>query len=248
MEATGGTQHRQEGHLMQRLSPVKLVVLTAVAATAGGCGGGPGSRGGTAPEASAATRPTLRYFPLAVGNSWTNRVTTYTSVPASLGLPIPASDSGASESPSAISTATFTVTGTQTIGSAKWFVGGYTPPIPSQEPWFGRHNASGLLIKVTSAGTPYYLLKAPLRVGTTWDLPVLNARRKITQVNQTTTVPAGTFHGCLKVKQTYTTPALADLVVTYWFAPGTGVVRTEVRDNSLLTTKIMLVAATVKPI
>jgi hypothetical protein len=132
------------------------------------------------------------------------------------------------------------------MGGAQWFVGGYTPPIPSQEPWYGRHTAKGMLIQVTDAGTPYYLLKAPIKVGTAWNLPSIGAKRKITKVGATTTVPAGTFHNCIMVQQTYTAPEMADVVVTYWFASGTGVVRTEIRRTGVLETKIVLTEYTVK--
>ena len=232
---------------MRRLGLVPVVLLVALGALIAGCGGGPATEGAVS-DSSDATRPTLRYFPLAVDNSWTTRVNQYAAAPAGLALPVPGLEGAASDDPSLALTSSFSVTGTQMIGGAKWFVGGYTPPIPSQEPWLGRHNTSGLLIKVTNSGTPYYLLKAPLMVGTTWDLTPLYARRAIMSINASTTVPAGTFTGCIKVKQTYTTPSMADVVVTYWFAPGVGVARTEIRDGGVLTTRMVLVSYTVKPI
>lgn len=56
-----------------------LVALTMALA---GCGGGPGQR-----EEAGAVKPTAEYLPLAVGNSWTTRITGYLGGLAGLGLP-----------------------------------------------------------------------------------------------------------------------------------------------------------------
>jgi len=217
-----------------------ITLLGALGTALCGCGGGPGQgevAGASGPDV---TKPSAVYFPLAVGNSWTIRVTTYTSGAADLNSPETGADGALSY------TSSFTITGTKTMDGAKWFVGGYTPPIPSQEPWYGRHTATGMLVQITNAGTPYYLLKAPIKVGTAWDLPSIGAKRKITKVGATTTVPAGTFHNCIKVEQTYTAPDMAGVVVTYWFANGTGIVRTEIRRTGVLETKMVLTKYTVK--
>jgi len=230
-------------------SLVGVVLLSAMVVAVCGCGGGAGpGEAGTA-VAPAAAPPTAPYFPLAVGNTWNMKTTYYANPAAGLSLPdfpLPAGAAG-SLSSNATSTSGFKITGTKTFGGAKWFVGGYTPPLPSMEPWYGRHATAGMWVQNTNAGTPYYLLKAPIKVGTKWSMaPAVPAKRKITKLGATTTVAAGTFKQCMVIQQTYTSAALKDLVVTYWFAPGTGVVRTEIRDAGVLTTKIELVKATLK--
>ncbi len=231
--------------MRQLASFVGIVLLGTVIVMVCGCGAGPGATGSAmAPET---TYPTSPYFPLAVGNIWHQKTTVYGAVamaPDPADFP-PLGGVAGSLTPGSTSTGSFQITGTKSFSGAKWFVGGYTPPITSMEPWYGRHCSTGMWIQNTNKGTPYYLLKAPIKVGTQWSMaPGVPANRKITKLGATTTVVAGTFKQCMVIQQTY--PANPKLVVTYWFAPGMGVVRTEIRSSGVLTTKIELVKATLK--
>jgi len=78
-----------------------------------------------------------------------------------------------------------------------------------------------------------YVLKYPIRVGTTWDdfavdrqAPNWRVHLKSTieSINQTVTVPAGTFARCLKVKSVGSTGRIS-VQQSKWYAPGVGMIK-----------------------
>jgi len=65
---------------------------------------------------------------------------------------------------------------------------------------------------------PVYVIKTPIKVGTSWE----NRANKgvIESINETVTVPAGTFNGCIRLKLTFK----KNITIT-WIAPGIGYVK-----------------------
>lgn len=87
------------------------------------------------------------------------------------------------------------------------------------------HNSIYILAKQTEkdveprvARVPIYVLKNPIKVGTSWKNRVNEG--VIESVNETVTVPAGTFNGCIRVKLTF-----RKSVSINWIAPGIGYVK-----------------------
>lgn len=95
---------------------------------------------------------------------------------------------------------------------------------------------------------PNYVLKTPLEVGTSWSstwqtmrdgLPVsFPTVKTITATNETITVPAGTFVGCLHVRITgkgdvrlATGPATIEVIGDEWYAAGVGYVKGTFRET-----------------
>src|SRR5207245_5034093 len=76
--------------------------------------------------------------------------------------------------------------------------------------------------ETTNKDNPPFFLKGPLRVGTTWEDE--DGTYEITALDQSVTVPAGTFTHCLEV--TNRRKGGKATVVTL-YAPGVGVVRRE---------------------
>ena len=68
------------------------------------------------------------------------------------------------------------------------------------------------------AREPIYVLKNPIKVGTSWKNRMNEG--VIESVDETVTVPAGTFHNCIRVKLTY-----RKSVALNWLAPGVGYVK-----------------------
>jgi len=90
--------------------------------------------------------------------------------------------------------------------------------------------------EVKMADKPTYLIKYPIRLGTTWDEIALdldaspNQRRvvdlkaRIESTNELVTVPAGTFARCLKVKSVGSTDRIS-VQRFKWYAPGVGMIK-----------------------
>jgi len=79
----------------------------------------------------------------------------------------------------------------------------------------------GNQIDVDPAGTePRFLLKAPLAVGTAWKNE--DGRYEITAVDETVTVPAGTFTHCIEIVNKSVS---GKVTVVSLYAPGVGVIR-----------------------
>jgi hypothetical protein len=74
--------------------------------------------------------------------------------------------------------------------------------------------------ETTNKDDPPFFLKGPLQVGATWDDE--DGAYEITALDETITVPAGTFSHCLEV--TNRRRGSKATVVT-WYAPGVGVVQ-----------------------
>jgi hypothetical protein len=157
-----------------------------------------------------AAQPTAIYQPLKVGDSWTFNYTSYL---------------GGTNKYTEVNS----VTGTLAHGGATWFTVVATGVPGDPVTTYLRNAAAGLLTYSAYDPTPYYLLKAPLTTGSTWLMTVpapTVAHRKIISTTATTTVPAGTFHNCLEVIQTYTAPStMVNLKLTYWYAQNKGPVR-----------------------
>ena len=67
---------------------------------------------------------------------------------------------------------------------------------------------------------PLFLLKGPLQIGTVWENN--DGRYEITALNETVTVPAGTFQNCIEVMRW---SKGGNVTVTSLYAPGVGVVQ-----------------------
>jgi len=97
---------------------------------------------------------------------------------------------------------------------------------------FFYNDKDGVLFLATQTGkdgqpkpfpTPFYYLKNPLKVGTTWgggEIP----KGFVESVNETVVVPAGTFDNCVKVKLTYP-PKMPMNEAVFWFAEKVGIVK-----------------------
>ena len=79
---------------------------------------------------------------------------------------------------------------------------------------------------------PQYVLKEPLRTGTSWNSPFDFSpdssgpnRATIESTDETVDVPAGTFNGCLKIRISKTSQGSAIKNAYEWFAPTVGLVR-----------------------
>lgn len=212
---------------------IAMVLLT-------GCGAG-----GPAPSANdiapAAAPPTTRFWPLKGGYQWTMAFTTY-ATPVSeypqLDLPVvyPAT--------ATTSTVLYKCTGTMTAtnGSVWYKFTTTTNGSTLTEKYYYRNVNNGLVCHTDHMASPWFLIKTPLTVGNKWlMLPApTNAYRQIMATNASTTVPAGTFTGCLVVTQTYANETSKNLVVKYWYAPNKGLVRWESRTSGVLTAKAVL--------
>jgi hypothetical protein len=73
------------------------------------------------------------------------------------------------------------------------------------------------------------ILKAPLKVGTSWKGP--DAPREIVDVNAKVTTPLGTYTKCIKVKLTY-----KDSVVNEYYNAGVGMVKQEFISGDIIVT------------
>jgi hypothetical protein len=68
------------------------------------------------------------------------------------------------------------------------------------------------------------ILKAPLKVGTTWESEKVVST--IVSVNDTITVPAGTFNNCLKIQDISPAKKLAQM---RWYAPDVGDIKFDIK-------------------
>lgn len=186
-----------------------------------GCGGSGGGE---------VVLPTAQYLPLKVGNQWQYDVVDHAPGIASASLGRRAHGRRPRSMGTAQTTAidVINVIGTVTIGGSEWyeltaaFVGG--DPIYH----YLRHTAQGLLWKHGQTDPGYYHLYTPLVAGTTWGVPLDSSLAlRITSVNATMTTPAGTFRGCVVVEDRQTVSGEPDDIITSWYAPGVGLVRTE---------------------
>ena len=198
-----------------------------VAAVLAGCGGG----GGPAPDTGTTT-----YWPLALNNVWRYNYTEYTQESAVAAVQQVHGRHHARPRPAGVTlqdTTTqdvWTMTATAQIDGSTWYslVSQYTGGDPS-DPRYLQHGADGLQVRASLLDDPYYLLKLPLEVGTTWVDPLDDQiTYKITSINGTTpTPPADTYSNCVVVTDTLTVSGEADDVITDWYAPNVGLVREE---------------------
>lgn len=98
--------------------------------------------------------------------------------------------------------------------------------------------------------TPTYTLKNPIQVGTTWEDKTKTAllmekvpftlKSTIESKDETVTVPAGTFKGCVKVKGTGSAQkntgifGVAQITIEHydWFAPRIGMIKSIIKESS----------------
>jgi len=107
-----------------------------------------------------------------------------------------------------------------------------------------RQESEGTVIVPRSG--PNYVLKAPLRLGARWSSTwqsaqasgpfILPTTKSITGTNQTITVPAGTFRGCVLVTIAGSAPlpgtdALLEVSGREWYAPDVGYVKGIFREK-----------------
>lgn len=185
-----------------------------------GCGGGSGE----------GVLPTAEYMPLQTGNQWVYQVVDHAPELASASV----ARRALTRRPRSLGTAqtmaddVVTVLGTTWLGADEWFevsaafVGG--DPVYH----YLRHTAQGLWWKKGMSDPGYYHLYNPLVVGTTWEVADdLSITLRILVTNATMSTEAGTFRNCLVVEDRQTIEGEPDDVITSWYAPGVGLVRTE---------------------
>lgn len=88
--------------------------------------------------------------------------------------------------------------------------------------------------------TPFYYVKNPLKVGTSWgggELP----KGYIESVSETVVVPAGTFDNCVKVKITYP-PKMPMNEAVFWFAEKVGIVKSHYKYKNSMEEDFQLTA------
>ena len=64
---------------------------------------------------------------------------------------------------------------------------------------------------------PRYIVKVPIELGASWK--DIGGRSVVVAVDETVAVPAGTFHGCLKIRSE------GEVKSDSWYAPGVGLVK-----------------------
>ncbi|HNX28064.1 MAG TPA: hypothetical protein PKN87_01440 [Syntrophomonadaceae bacterium] len=78
----------------------------------------------------------------------------------------------------------------------------------------------------TPADEAEVILQAPFTVGASWE--ATDRTYTITATDETITVPAGVFDHCLKIVSTFPD---SSHTVTEYYAPGTGMIRSEFKDG-----------------
>lgn len=158
---------------------------------------------------SEAVLPAAKWFPLAIGNSWTYNITQDTSlITPEPGQKLIAKYSGTMSSPSKM-----------TQGGLVWYNMHFAALIGSYDA-LARRDANGLLGKDMPPAAPReYAIKAPIQVGATWNGGKTGIGFKITSLTKKVTVPKGTFKNCLVVVSTDTP---ANTKTTTYYAPGVG--------------------------
>jgi hypothetical protein len=149
------------------------------------------------------------------------------------------------------STDTVTVTGTSVIGGQEWYsvVYQYTgePAFPAI---YMRHNAAGLLRRSSATSQPFFVMKNPVEVGTTWTVSWVTegisytSRLTVRSVDDTVATPAGTYTNCMKIEDVLALSGQEDDVVTYWYAPDVGEVREEHHVGTFLADQLELTSFT----
>jgi hypothetical protein len=88
--------------------------------------------------------------------------------------------------------------------------------------------ADSLLLRYQSldSAEPMLMMKLPLEVGSSWTFhPAVPTRDEVVSLDETVTVPAGTFAGCAHIHEPFTSPETAGSYNDFFFAGGTGLVR-----------------------
>jgi len=87
---------------------------------------------------------------------------------------------------------------------------------------------------------PFYYVKNPLEVGTAWGGGE-SPQGKIESVNESITVPAGTFKSCVKVKLTFP-QTMPMQEATFWFAEKIGIIKSIYRYKDAREEQFQLTA------
>jgi hypothetical protein len=209
-----------------------------------GCGGS-GDSGQDVPG------ETAQYLPLAVGNVWEYNYTEYTaptgikSVRPSIRPHRPYVGTKQLSS-----TDTVTVTGISVIGGQEWYSVVYQyigePALPAI---YMRHNAAGLLKRLSADSQPFFVLKNPVAPGTNWTVSWIDendnpqtSRLTVRSLDETIATPAGTYTNCLQIEDVLL--GNESDVLTYWYAPNVGEVREEHHVGNDLKEQLELTAFT----
>jgi hypothetical protein len=96
---------------------------------------------------------------------------------------------------------------------------------------YAQQEANDVEPKISS--TTFYTLKAPLKVGSSWDATVdspggaqVSAKATVMSIDEVVDVPAGTFRDCVKVRTAATIAGGKEVEVFSWYAPSVGQVKT----------------------
>jgi hypothetical protein len=139
--------------------------------------------------------------------------------------------------------------GQRNSGAAKSFTEYYTAE-PGGIRYIARETPEGLKSHLQDHA---YVIKYPIKVGTTWNEvdrtmggTVFSARTMIESASDTVTVPAGTFEGCIRVRETGVASPVKSVAALqpaategpeiavedyYWLAPGVGVIKATHRET-----------------
>ena len=184
--------------------------------------------------------PTSTFLPLAIGNQWTYQYSESGGVPPEPApYTIESRRGGLIHSAQANSELVLTITRNEMCWGELWFEAIISQDGEGTDQMYFLHNATGLRTEEW-LGTydEYYLIQNPLEVGTNWVSPGGYATRTIVGVDETVTVPAGTFTGCLLVEEQ---EEGYDGVGKDWFAPGVGLVKQEWYYNDVLADGMELI-------
>ncbi|MHB8997288.1 MAG: hypothetical protein ACYC63_18740 [Armatimonadota bacterium] len=210
-----------------------------------GCGGS----GDNEPDVPGETE---QYLPLTVGNVWEYNYTEYdVAAAAKSARPARHSSRPYTGTKQLTSTDTVTVTGLSVIDDQEWYSVVYQyigePAFPAI---YMRHNAAGLLRRSSATSQPFFVMKNPCEVGTTWTVSWLNggvsftSRLTVRSVDDTIATPAGTFTNCMQIEDVLALSGQENDVVTYWYAPNVGQVREEHHVGTTLVDQLELTAFT----
>jgi hypothetical protein len=211
-------------HINKELIAMKTCVFVLFAVVVvgllAGCSGGTST---PAVDTSLVTLPAKSWFPMAIGDSWTYNVTADPSQLSPSGDKFVITADG-----------TMTIPEKRTVGGFSWFVLRATTPLGTEDA-LARQTALGLMGKDTSeTSVGEYAIKAPITLNNSWRGVGTGIYYKITGVNQTVKVPAGTFKGCIVVRMLDNTKSMQTLVT---YKQGVGKIKAVTTKSGKLVIK-----------
>ena len=101
-------------------------------------------------------------------------------------------------------------------------------------------------VEPTLKDPPEYLLKRPIKTGTTWAATLnpgnghsVPSKATIESTDETVDVPAGTFKGCVKVHVVGNTKGTTDQDAYMWFAPSVGMIKIIEKEGGTASSMVL---------